>query len=119
MGARPIAALNSLRFGNIKEAKTQHLLKGVVSGIGHYGNCFGVPTVGGEIYFEDCYHTNPLVNAMSVGIMKAGDMAAMPAYCRHQGYSPKRSMLLVWENGSPSLVYEIQKGESPEVPVQF
>ncbi|WP_066336165.1 hydroxyquinol 1,2-dioxygenase [Azohydromonas lata] len=52
-------------------------------------------------------------------IMKAGDMAAMPAYCRHQGYSPKRSMLLVWENGSPSLVYEIQKGESPEIPVQF
>jgi hypothetical protein len=52
-------------------------------------------------------------------IMKAGDMAAMPAYCRHQGYSPKRSMLLVWENGSPSLVYEIQKGESPEVPVKF
>jgi hypothetical protein len=52
-------------------------------------------------------------------IMKAGDMAAMPAYCRHQGYSPKRSMLLVWENGSPSLVHEIQKGESPEVPVKF
>jgi hypothetical protein len=52
-------------------------------------------------------------------IMKAGDMAAMPAYCRHQGYSPKRSMLLVWENGSPSLVHEIQKGLSPEVPVSF
>lgn len=52
-------------------------------------------------------------------IMKAGDMAAMPAYCRHQGYSPKRSMLLVWENGSPTLVYEIQKGQSPEVPVKF
>lgn len=52
-------------------------------------------------------------------IMKAGDMAAMPAYCRHQGYSPKRSMLLVWENGSPNLVYEIQKGEAPEVPVRF
>jgi hypothetical protein len=46
-------------------------------------------------------------------------MAAMPAYCRHQGYSPKRSMLLVWENGSPNLVYEIQKGESPEIPVSF
>jgi len=72
MGARPIAALNSLRFGNLKEAKTQHLLAGVVHGIGHYGNCFGVPTVGGEIYFEDCYHTNPLVNAMSVGVLKAG-----------------------------------------------
>ena len=52
-------------------------------------------------------------------IMKAGDMAAMPAYCRHQGFSPKRSMLLVWENGSPTLVHEIQKGESPEVPVKF
>ena len=52
-------------------------------------------------------------------IMKAGDMAAMPAYCRHQGYSPKRSMLLVWENGSPTLVHEIQKGEAPEVPVRF
>jgi hypothetical protein len=52
-------------------------------------------------------------------IMKAGDMAAMPAYCRHQGFSPKRSMLLVWENGSPSLVYEIQHGEASEVPVTF
>jgi hypothetical protein len=52
-------------------------------------------------------------------IMKAGDMAAMPAYCRHQGYSPKRSMLLVWENGSPTLVHEIQQGEAPEVPVSF
>jgi phosphoribosylformylglycinamidine synthase len=79
MGARPIAALNSLRFGNIKEAKTQHLLKGVVSGIGHYGNCFGVPTVGGEVYFEDCYHTNPLVNAMSVGIVKVGETVSATA----------------------------------------
>ncbi len=73
MGARPIAALNSLRFGNLEEDKTQHLLSGVVHGIGHYGNCFGVPTVGGEIYFDRCYHTNPLVNAMSVGIVKAGE----------------------------------------------
>src|SRR5688572_3234437 len=73
MGARPIASLNSLRFGNLTEAKTQHLLAGVVHGIGHYGNCFGVPTVGGEIYFESCYHTNPLVNAMSVGILKNGE----------------------------------------------
>jgi phosphoribosylformylglycinamidine synthase II len=71
MGARPIASLNSLRFGNLKEIKTKRLLAGVVHGIGHYGNCFGVPTVGGEIYFEPCYHTNPLVNAMSVGIVKS------------------------------------------------
>ncbi len=79
MGARPIAALNSLRFGRLEEAKTQHLLAGVVHGIGHYGNCFGVPTVGGEIYFDQCYHTNPLVNAMSVGIVKAGETVSATA----------------------------------------
>ena len=79
MGARPIAALNSLRFGNLEEEKTQHLLAGVVHGIGHYGNCFGVPTVGGEIYFEACYHTNPLVNAMSVGIVKVGKTVSATA----------------------------------------
>ncbi|HEX5654876.1 MAG TPA: phosphoribosylformylglycinamidine synthase subunit PurL [Chitinophagaceae bacterium] len=79
MGARPIAALNSLRFGNLEEDKTQHLLAGVVHGIGHYGNCFGVPTVGGEIYFDQCYHTNPLVNAMSVGIVKAGETVSATA----------------------------------------
>ncbi|MFN2437599.1 MAG: phosphoribosylformylglycinamidine synthase subunit PurL [Chitinophagaceae bacterium] len=79
MGARPVASLNSLRFGNLKEEKTQHLLAGVVHGIGHYGNCFGVPTVGGEIYFEDCYHTNPLVNAMSVGIVKVGETVSATA----------------------------------------
>ncbi len=79
MGARPIAALNSLRFGNLEEDKTQHLLSGVVHGIGHYGNCFGVPTVGGEIYFDECYHTNPLVNAMSVGIVRAGETVSATA----------------------------------------
>ncbi|MBL0056176.1 MAG: phosphoribosylformylglycinamidine synthase subunit PurL [Chitinophagaceae bacterium] len=79
MGARPIASLNSLRFGNLSEAKTQHLLAGVVHGIGHYGNCFGVPTVGGEVYFENCYHTNPLVNAMSVGILKNGETVSATA----------------------------------------
>src|SRR5438270_2469392 len=79
MGARPIAALNSLRFGNLKDNKTQHLLAGVVHGIGHYGNCFGVPTVAGEIYFDPCYHTNPLVNAMSVGIVKVGKTVSATA----------------------------------------
>ncbi len=69
MGARPIASLNSLRFGIPEDKKTRRLLSGVVHGIGHYGNCFGVPTVGGEVYFDPCYHTNPLVNAMSVGIV--------------------------------------------------
>ena len=79
MGARPIAALNSLRFGNIQDQQTRYLLKGVVAGIGHYGNCFGVPTVGGEVYFESCYHTNPLVNAMSVGIVKVGQTVSATA----------------------------------------
>jgi len=76
MGARPIATLNSLRFGNLKNPRTQFLLKGVVQGISHYGNCFGVPTVGGEIDFDECYHTNPLVNAMSVGIVKKTETAS-------------------------------------------
>lgn len=79
MGARPIASLNSLRFGNLEEDKTQHLLAGVVHGIGHYGNCLGIPTVGGEIYFDECYHTNPLVNAMSVGIVKTGETVSATA----------------------------------------
>jgi phosphoribosylformylglycinamidine synthase len=72
MGARPVAALNSLRFGAANNQRTRHLLRGVVKGIGDYGNCFGVPTVAGEIYFEPCYQTNPLVNAMSVGIVAEG-----------------------------------------------
>ncbi|MBI2092848.1 MAG: phosphoribosylformylglycinamidine synthase subunit PurL [Deltaproteobacteria bacterium] len=70
MGARPIANLNSLRFGAADHPKTPHLLKGVVSGIAHYGNCFGVPTVGGEVYFDECYNGNILVNAFAAGIVK-------------------------------------------------
>lgn len=80
MGARPIAALNSLRFGRLDNPKTKWLLKGVVKGIGHYGNCFGVPTVGGEIYFESCYQTNPLVNAMSVGVVDAKATVSATSY---------------------------------------
>ncbi len=72
MGARPIAALNSLRFGSIELAHTQHLMKGVVKGIGNYGNSFGVPTVGGEVYFHPGYNQNILVNAMSAGIVEHG-----------------------------------------------
>jgi phosphoribosylformylglycinamidine synthase len=70
MGARPIAALNSLRFGALDNARVRYLVKGVVKGIGDYGNCFGVPTVAGEVYFDDCYQDNPLVNAMAVGIVR-------------------------------------------------
>ena len=72
MGARPIAQLNSLRFGNIHTDRTKWLVKGVVKGIGDYGNAFGIPTVGGEVYFDDCYEQNILVNAMSVGIVEVG-----------------------------------------------
>jgi len=72
MGARPIASLNSLRFGSLKQPRVRFLLDGVVRGIGDYGNSFGVPTVAGEIYFDDSYEGNPLVNAMSVGIVEVG-----------------------------------------------
>ena len=74
MGARPIAQLNSLRFGNIDLDRTKWLVKGVSKGIGDYGNAFGIPIVGGEIFFDKCYNTNPLVNAFSAGIMKKGEM---------------------------------------------
>ncbi len=73
MGARPIAQLNSLRFGNPELDRTKWLLKYVVKGIGDYGNAFGVPVVGGEVYFDECFNTNPLINAMSVGIVKKGN----------------------------------------------
>jgi phosphoribosylformylglycinamidine synthase subunit PurL len=69
MGARPIAQLNSLRFGDISQDRTKWLLKGVVKGIGDYGNAFGIPVLGGEVYFDPSYNQNPLVNAMSVGIV--------------------------------------------------
>ncbi len=69
MGARPIAALNSLRFGDLSDARTRFLFEGVVNGIADYGNCFGVPTVAGEVYFDPSYKDNPLVNAMAVGIV--------------------------------------------------
>jgi phosphoribosylformylglycinamidine synthase len=72
MGARPVASLNSLRFGDLNSSRTQFLLDGVVRGIADYGNSFGVPVVGGEIYFDEKYEGNPLVNAMSVGIVKEG-----------------------------------------------
>ena len=79
MGARPIAALNSLRFGSIDEPRTKYLVDGVVRGIGDYGNSFGVPTVAGEVYFDPCYQGNPLVNAMAVGIVKVGETASATA----------------------------------------
>ncbi|SHG37393.1 phosphoribosylformylglycinamidine synthase subunit II [Thermosyntropha lipolytica DSM 11003] len=70
MGARPIALLNSLRFGKLDDERVKELFAGVVAGIGDYGNCLGIPTVGGEVYFNDCYKENPLVNAMCIGLVK-------------------------------------------------
>jgi phosphoribosylformylglycinamidine synthase len=80
MGARPIAALNSLRFGDLDNEKTKYLLRGVVKGIGDYGNAFGVPTVAGEVYFDPVYQTNPLVNAMSVGIVKVNETVSATSH---------------------------------------
>lgn len=79
MGARPIAALNALRFGPPQSERTRRLLKGVVKGIGDYGNAFGVPTVGGEIFFDESFGANPLVNAMSVGVVEIGKSASARA----------------------------------------
>ena len=80
MGARPIACLNSLRFGPLdKDARTRYLFEHVVGGISHYGNCVGVPTIGGEIYFHDSYTGNPLVNAMAVGIVPMDKIASAGA----------------------------------------
>lgn len=79
MGARPIAQLNSLRFGNIDLARTKWLVKGVTKGIGDYGNAFGIPIVGGEVFFDDSYNTNPLVNAFSAGIIDSKKMISAKA----------------------------------------
>ncbi|MDW8285984.1 MAG: phosphoribosylformylglycinamidine synthase subunit PurL [Bacteroidota bacterium] len=79
MGARPIAALDSLRFGSLDNARVRYLFDGVVRGIADYGNAFGVPTVGGEIYFDPAYEGNPLVNVMSVGLVRVGQTARAAA----------------------------------------
>lgn len=89
MGARPIACLDSLRFGKLDNARNRYLFEHVVGGIAFYGNCVGVPTVGGEVYFEDCYTGNCLVNAMAVGLMRHEDIA----YARASG--PGNSVMLV------------------------
>ena len=74
MGARPIALLNSLRFGQPDDARTRYLLNGVIGGISSYGNCLGIPNVGGEIFFSDTYKGNPLVNAMCVGLVETDEL---------------------------------------------
>jgi phosphoribosylformylglycinamidine synthase subunit PurL len=79
MGARPVAQLNSLRFGNIDNPRTKWLVKGVTKGIGDYGNAFGIPIVGGEVVFDDSYNTNPLVNAFSAGVMDASKIISAKA----------------------------------------
>ena len=70
MGARPIAILDALRFGDPGDPRTRHLVDGVVRGVGGYGNCVGVPTVGGELVFDPTYQGNPLVNVMAIGLME-------------------------------------------------
>lgn len=79
MGARPIAQLNSLRFGSLENDRTKWLIKGITKGIGDYGNAFGIPTIGGEVFFNDSFNTNPLVNAFSAGIINANDVISATA----------------------------------------
>jgi phosphoribosylformylglycinamidine synthase len=75
MGARPVCALNSLRFGDLKSPEVRRLFSGVVSGIAHYGNCFGIPTIAGEVYFDKSYDGNPLVNAFCLGVLRHEQIA--------------------------------------------
>jgi phosphoribosylformylglycinamidine synthase len=79
MGARPIAVLDALRFGDPSDARTRHLVDGVVRGVGGYGNCVGVPTVGGELVFDPSYAGNPLVNVMAIGLLDAADLTLAAA----------------------------------------
>src|SRR5688572_3803144 len=74
MGARPIAVLDSLRFGSLASPRVRYLFAGVVKGVGDYGNCVGIPNIGGEVYFDDAYEGNPLVNAMAIGLMKKEEL---------------------------------------------
>src|SRR6202047_4255868 len=89
MGARPVALLDSLRFGPLEEPRQRHLFDGVVAGIGGYGNCIGVPTVGGEVYFDESYRHNCLVNAMCVGIIEQSRLT------RAAASGPGNTVLLV------------------------
>ena len=75
MGARPVCAINSLRFGELDNSEVRRLFRGVVSGIAHYGNCFGIPTVAGEVYFDKSYEGNPLVNAFALGVLRHDQIA--------------------------------------------
>jgi phosphoribosylformylglycinamidine synthase II len=79
MGARPIANLNSLRFGTLDKARQRYLFEGAVAGIGSYGNCIGVPTVGGEVYFDAAYEGNCLINAMAIGLMREENLTSAVA----------------------------------------
>src|SRR5512146_2181033 len=74
MGARPIAVLDSLRFGSLTSARVRYLFAGVVKGVGDYGNCVGIPNIGGEVYFDDSYEGNPLLNAMAIGLVKKDEL---------------------------------------------
>lgn len=74
MGARPIAVLDSLRFGSLTNARVRYLFAGVVKGVGDYGNCVGIPNLGGEVYFDESYEGNPLVNAMAIGLMRSEEL---------------------------------------------
>ncbi len=85
MGARPIAQLNSLRFGNLENQHTKWLFKGIVKGIADYANSFGIPTVGGEVYFDKCYNQNPLVNAFSAGIINTKETPIISATAKGEG----------------------------------
>src|SRR5207253_1578724 len=113
MGARPIALLDSLRFGPLDEPHQRHLLEGVVAGIGGYGNCMGVPTVGGEVYFDESYRHNCLVNAMCVGVVEH-DVARVAR--RERGMTPYEVML---SESQERMLIVVRRGEEEGVRAAF
>lgn len=112
MGATPIAILDSLRFGELNDNQTKYLVQEVIAGIGGYGNCIGIPTVGGEISFDPCYQANPLVNAMCVGLIEQKDIqqgkarGLATAYCTS---APKQAAMGF--TGPPLHRMNLQKGK--------
>jgi len=118
MGSRPILNLNSLRFGSLEKGVNRHLLKGVVEGVAHYGNCIGIPTVGGEIYFDEFYEGNPLVNVLSLGILthdeiKKGKASGVGNPVYYVGSSTGRDGFLVSSLKNPKKIDRLFRWEIP------
>ncbi len=119
MGARPIALMDPLRFGPLDDARTRYLFEGVVSGISGYGNAVGVPTVGGEVVFDDCYRDNPLVNVLCLGVLPGRAAGARQGRGRRQrrGAARLRHRPRRHRRGERARIGRLRRGRRGEAPV--